>query len=196
MKRELMIQKVFPALVFLVLWLDGRLYPIVVLPFLYVILVEKKTLSWMGFRVHGIWHSTALGLLVSAILVTVFAQVAFLYAPVMPTFAITPSIILSDVLWYPIYEEVTYRSFFLAHSADFNISVKSKRNVGANICQAVFFTLIHRNHMESGMFLLLVIVFLLGLLNGMLFVRTKNITGCFIAHASLNTGALLLRLLT
>jgi len=39
-KRNTLIMKVFPALIIFFLWLDGWFYPLLLLPFLYVIFVD------------------------------------------------------------------------------------------------------------------------------------------------------------
>ena len=102
--------------------------------------------------------------------------------------------IFTDIVWYPLYEETAYRAFFLSHYAQLNVSSSSKRNLTVNLLQSILFLSIHKHHIVSGVYLVLVPVFLLGFMNGIIFQKTRNIYGCLIAHSVLNAFALILRL--
>ena len=99
--------------------------------------------------------------------------------------------IFLDVVWYPVYEETTYRSFTLAHFANPDEFYLSKRNLIVNATQSLLFLSIHKHHFP--MPLVLVPVFFLAFLNGMLFLRMRTIYGCIVSHSILNGFALLLR---
>ena len=55
--RRILLEVVFPAFVVFVLWLDGWFYPLVLLPFLYVVLVDRRGLGWIGFRGRSLFRS-------------------------------------------------------------------------------------------------------------------------------------------
>ena len=99
---------------------------------------------------------------------------------------------LIDVVWYPLYEEVSYRGFFLGFLAkeggDF-----SRHNLGLNLLQSLLFVLIHRHHVSAGFPFLLIPVLLLGFLNGLVFLRSRNVTGCIVGHAIVNGTAWLMQ---
>jgi len=101
--------------------------------------------------------------------------------------------VFTDVVWYPFYEEVAYRSFFLVHFAKPDRPVLSKWNLSVNLLQSVLFASIHKHHVTSRMPLVLVVVLFLALLNGFLFLKTRNIFGCLLSHSALNSFAWLLR---
>jgi len=191
--RRLLIDKALPALVFLSLWLDGGFYPLLLLPFLYVILLEKKDLAWLGFKKQGALPSIRSGLLVSVFLMAVYYPISRHYASLIGTRLVTLHDLFTDIAWYPLYEEVAYRGFLLTHFARFKSPNLSKRNILLNLIQSLFFLSIHRHHVTSGVALVLLPVFLLGLLNGFLFIKTRNIFGCLLSHSAVNGFALLLR---
>ena len=195
LEKKAVIRKILPGIIFIALWMNGWFYPLLLLPFIYVFAVEEETLNWMGFKTERTRESAILGILVSLVLLLLYIPVAFFYLQIMQTRNFTPYDIFTDVIWYPLYEEVVYRSFFLTHFAKLNDDVSSRSNIAANISQAILFTFIHRNHIESRLYFLLVIVFLLAVFTGLLFIRTKNMVGCLIAHATLNAGALFILIL-
>ncbi len=99
--------------------------------------------------------------------------------------------IFLDVVWYPVYEETAYRSFTLSHFAYPDESALSTRNLVVNVTQSFLFLSIHKHHFPFP--LVFIPVFFLAFLNGMLFLRTRNIYGCIVSHSVLNGFALLLR---
>lgn len=195
LRRDVVVSRVFPALIFVSLWLDGWFFPLILLPFLYVFLVEKKDAQWLGFQKQKSKLSIYLGMLVSVFLMVTYIPV-FLYY-----FSLTdkqlPSVfdVFTDVIWYPFYEEATYRSFFLVHFAVFDYSSLSKRNLSVNLLQSLLFLSIHGHHLTSSTPLVLVPVFFLALLNGFLFLRTRNIIGCLLSHCVINSFAWSLRVI-
>lgn len=188
------VEKVLPALIFLALWADGWFYPLLLLPVLYVLLVEKKTLGWLGFMRERLLASASLGAFVFLLLVAIYIPVRFHYARDVEWQIFPLSVFLVDILWYPLYEEVAYRSFFLAHFARPEGPLLSRGNLVANLSQSLFFLSIHGHHVAAGVPLILIPVFLLGLLNGFLFLRTRNVAGCILSHSATNAFALLLPL--
>ncbi len=196
MERRLLIEKALPALVFFFLWLNGGFYPLLLLPFLYVILIEKKDLAWLGFKKQETLPSICSGLLVSVFLMAVYYPISRHYAPLIGMRLATLHDLFTDIAWFPLYEEVAYRSFLLAHFARFGSSNLSKRNILVNLTQSLFFLSIHGHHLASGVALVLLPVLLLGLLNGFLFIKTRNILGCLLSHSATNGFALLLRYLS
>jgi len=73
----------FSALVFVPPFLDGALYPLIALPLFYCWAACPDGLKSLGIRRSGSWP--------------------------IPKSA---TILLKDVLWYPVYEGVNYRGFF------------------------------------------------------------------------------------
>lgn len=192
-----------PALIMVILWLDGRIYPILLLPLLYVRYVEKQRFNTIGFRKNAISYSLILGFVASAITVTVYFPIFSYYQenlrqrPVISLYDI-----FTDVVWYPLYEEITYRGFLLSHLIKNTDETRicspfSKREMGINLFQTSMFLSVHHHHVTAGMPLILLPVFILGCFTGFIFIKTKNLTGCLAAHALTNGFALLLtRLLT
>lgn len=193
LRRELLIEAVGPATIFLALWLDGWFYPLLLLPFLYVILVDKKTISWLGFRRQRLQPSISLGLLTATLLMAIHYPIFMQYMPLLEKRAPSLYDLFTDVVWYPLYEETTYRSFLLVHFADFRTSSFSKRNLLLNSLQALLFLFIHKHHVVSGRALVLVTILALALLNGLIFLKTRNISGCILSHCAINGFALFLR---
>jgi len=192
LKRELLIEKILPAFIFLSLWLDGWFFPLLLLPFLYVTLVERKNLSWLGFGRKEIARSIFLGTFATVFLIAVCYPIFLYYAGTREYKSPTLTDQFTDIIWYPLYEEVAYRSFLLVHFTDFK-ALSSQRNLLVNLLQSLLFLSIHRHHIISGMPLLLIPVFLLGFLNGFIFQRTRNIFGCIFSHMALNGFALFFR---
>ena len=188
-----LIKRVLPALVVLALWLDGWFYPLILLPFLFVIL-EKRGLGSLGFNRKRLVYSVMVGLLVGGFLFLVYCPLFLLYLPLLiGGDTISMFTVFTDVIWYPLYEEVAYRGFALSHYADMQGPTFSSKNNATNLLQALLFLSIHHKHVTAGNPLVLIPVFLLGLLNGYLFIKTRNIAGCIVAHSTLNGLALLIR---
>ncbi|MHA1839075.1 MAG: CPBP family glutamic-type intramembrane protease, partial [Candidatus Ranarchaeia archaeon] len=83
----------------------------------------------------------------------------------------------------------------LTHYADFDTPAFSKRNLIVNFVQTLLFVAIHRQYFITGMFLKIIPVFLLALLNGFIFIKTRNIAGCIMSHSTLNGSAIILHFL-
>jgi len=192
MKRRALIEKIIPIFIFFSLWLDGSLLPLILLPILFVLLVEKKSLGLLGFSSHGLKYSLLSGLLTAFVLIVVYYPIFLHYLPnILEGGAIDLYTVFLDIFHYPVYEEIAYRSFALTHFADLKKSPRSKKNLVVNIFQSVFFVSVHKHHFNVP--LILVPVFLLGFLNGILFLKTRNVYGCIFSHSILNGSALLLR---
>lgn len=190
MKREVWVERIMPGIIFLSLWLDGWFFPLILLPVLYVLLVEKKSLEWLGFSRRGLKVSMLLGAVMALILGAMYYPIFLYYLPVMKRLTIDLYNTFLDVAWYPIYEELTYRGFALTHFAVLDGSYLSLRNLSVNLIQSLLFLSIHKHHFGTP--LVLIPVFLLGFLNGLLFLKTRNIYGCLLSHSALNGFALLL----
>ncbi|MFB0543311.1 MAG: hypothetical protein ACETVR_00875, partial [Candidatus Bathyarchaeia archaeon] len=80
MKREVWGGKILPGLIFLSLWLDGWFFPLILLPILYVLLIEKKSLKWLGFSRQGLRVSILIGLLIFIVLSIIYYPI-FLSLP-------------------------------------------------------------------------------------------------------------------
>lgn len=192
-KSSALIGKIFPALIVFLLWLDGWFYPLLLLPFLYVTVVEKKGLDFLGFRREKLDMSVLLGLGVVAVLVLVYLPIFFYYRTGSPLGTLMSLyIIFTDVLWYPLYEEVAYRGFFLSHFIGPNDSYFSAKELLLNLSQAMLFLSIHHKYVTLGQPLILIPVFMLGFLNGLMFLKTRNLIGCIFSHSIINCIALLL----
>lgn len=192
-RRRNLLETVLPAFIVFALWLDGWFYPLILLPLLYVKLVDKKGLGWIGFHSERFDYSILLGVC-SFLAVALVWFLFFAYYLPLPEVHITPYVIFTDVAWYPFYEEVTYRGFALAYFAPQGISSFSLRNLSANFAQALLFVCIHHKYITMGAPLFLIVVLLLGLTSGFIFLKTRNIFGCFLLHSLLNSVALLIRL--
>lgn len=191
-KRITLIEKIIYAFIFFSLWVDGSLLPLILLPIMYVLLVEKKGLGWLGFSSYGLKYSLLFGLSVAFIVLVIYYPILLHYLPqILEGGAIDLYTIFLDVFHYPVYEEIAYGSFALTHFADLERSPRSKKNIVVNLFQSFLFVSVHKHHFNSP--LILVPVFLLGLLNGVLFLKTRNVYGCIFSHSILNGSALLLR---
>jgi membrane protease YdiL (CAAX protease family) len=178
LKHEVWVAKVIPALIFFSLWLDGWFFPLILLPIIYVLFIEKKNLGWLGFSRHGLYFSLNIGVIIAFVLSVMYYPIFLYYLPMMKMEIITLYSIFLDVVWYPIYEEVTYRSFLLSHFAKLDRSYLSSRNLIVNVFQTFLFLSIHKHHSSTP--LVLLHVFFLGLVNGFLFLKTRNIYGCIV----------------
>jgi len=194
--RHRLLEFVFPAFVVFALWLDGWFYPLVLLPLLYVKFVNKRDLEWIGFRGRNILSSGLLGVCSSLGAILAWYVFFVYYSPNLESVSLTPYVLFTDVLWYPFYEEVAYRGFALAYLVPGEISVSSSRGFVGNLAQALLYVSTHHKYVTSGIPLFLAPVLLLGLANGFIFLKTRNIFGCFLCHSLANTLALLIRLLT
>jgi len=194
LKREVWVEKVIPALILFSLWLDGWFFPLILLPIVYVLLVEKRSLGWLGLSRHGLRSSTVISVLIVFVLSGIYHPIFLYYLPhMLQQGTMDLYKVFLDVVHYPVYEEITYRSFALAHFAELDRQYLSTRNIIANLSQSLLFLIIHKHHFSVP--LVLIPVFLLGLLNGFLFLRTRNICGCIVSHSALNSFGLLLRYL-
>jgi membrane protease YdiL (CAAX protease family) len=131
--------------------------------------------------------------IIALVLSVVYYPIFLYYLNIMRIGIVTIYSIFLDVVWYPIYEEVTYRSFVFSHFAKLDRSYLSLRNFIVNVFQTFLFLSIHKHHFSTP--LILLPVFFLGLVNGFLFLKTRNIYGCIVSHATLNGFALLLKYL-
>lgn len=193
MERRVWVEKIVPLFIFLALWLDGWFLPLILLPVLHVLFVEKKSLGWLGFSKRPLRFSIAAGTLVASVVVGLYYPIFLYYlTAIVERGTVGLYDFFWDVVWYPLYEEFSYRAFLLAHFADFN-RIASLRNIIINLFQSLLFISIHKHHF--GLPLILIPVFMLGLLNGFLFLKTRNIYGCIVSHSIVNALALLLRYL-
>jgi membrane protease YdiL (CAAX protease family) len=177
--------RVLAALVFMALWLDGSFYPLLLLPFAFVLYYEREGLAKIGLGGSGLRESVFLGLGVG-LAVSVVSYPIFIHY-LSRRLSTSPGLIdlLVDLVWYPVYEEVSYRGFFLASFADLEESF-SVRNLGLVLVQAIFFVLVHQNHILAGLYILLIPVFLLGFSMGLVFLKTRSIAGCILGHSLIN----------
>jgi membrane protease YdiL (CAAX protease family) len=194
--RRRLFEVVFPAFVVFVLWLDGWFYPLVLLPLLYVKFVDRSGLKWIGFRGRNLLSSALLGVCSYLGVILVWYLFFAYYLPPLESVSVTPYVLFTDVFWYPFYEEVAYRGFALAYLVPREMRVFSLRSLVGNLAQTLLFVSIHHRHVTSGAPLFLVPVLLLGLANGFIFLKTRNIFGCFLCHSLANALALLIPLLT
>ncbi|GEM_PF-913810 len=191
---EVWIFKVIPGLILFSLWLDGWFFPLILLPILYVLLVEKKSLRWLGFSRQGLRYSIIISALIAFALSVMYYPIFLhhlFYMLKRENFDLYS--IFLEAIWYPLYEEIAYRSFALTHFADLEKSYLSTRNLAVNLSQSLLFLSLHKHYLSVPF--VLVPVFLLGLLNGFSFLRTRNVYGCIVSHSALNSFALLLRCL-
>lgn len=184
--------KALASLVFIALWLDGSFSPIILLPFLYVIMYAREGLATIGFSGSGLGKSTLLGLGVGLGVSVVYYPIFIHYLPRRAWEGASLSALFIDLVWYPFYEEVAYRGFFLGSFADRGEAL-SRRNIALNLIQALLFVAVHRNHISAGLSLLLIPVFALGFSMGLVFLMTRNIAGCAFGHSLLNGAAHLLQ---
>lgn len=192
--RRGLLEAVFPAFIVFVLWLDGWFYPAVLLPLLYVKLVDRKGLKWIGFHGENLSHSGLLGVFFALGIILVWYLFFRYYLP--PPESFTSYVLFTDVIWYPFYEEVTYRGFALPYLVPKETDLSSLRSLVGNFAQALLFVSIHHKYVTTGAPLFLVPVLLMGLATGFIFLRTRNIFGCFLCHSLANSLGLLIPLLT
>jgi len=194
--RRILLEAVFPGFVVFALWLNGWFYPLILLPLLYVKFVDRRGLEWIGFHGKNLFSSGLLGVCSFLGIILVWYLFFVYYLPPLESVSVTPYVLFTDVFWYPFYEEEAYRGFALAYLVPGEMSVFSLRSLVGNLAQALLFVSIHHRYVTSGTPLFLVPVLLLGLANGFIFLKTRNIFGCFLCHSLANTLALLIPLLT
>lgn len=187
--------KALASLVFIALWLDGSFYPLILLPFLYLLVYAREGLGTIGFGRSRLGRSMLLGLGVVLCVSVVYYPIFIHYLPKRHGEGASLSALLIDLAWYPLYEEVAYRGFFLGLFADPEEGL-SRRNLVLNLIQALLFVAVHRNHISAGLYLLLIPVFVLGFSMGLVFLTTRNIAGCAVGHSLINGVAHLLRVYT
>ena len=189
---DIRVKPITVLLVFFVLWVNGSFYPLILLPFVFTRYYCRENLSRIGIGRRRLQKSLILGLLAGFLVLVAYYPIFMLYRGVRA--APIPSVwpMLIDVVWYPLYEEVSYRGFFLGFLAkeggDF-----SRHNHGLNLLQSILFVLVHHHHASAGFPFLLIPVFLLGFLNGLVFLRSRNVTGCIVGHAIVNGTAWLMQ---
>lgn len=182
-------RSILALLVFLALWLDGKLYPLILLPLLFIKLYDKRSLSCIGVGVRRLGPSLVLGAGAGLLSMAAYYPVFLHYLGRRPASPIGLGVILTDVVWFPLYEEVSYRGFFLGNFARGD-GATSGVNLALNLVQALLFVSVHHHHVSAGFPLLLIPVFLLGFLNGLVFLRSWNVAGCVLGHALVNGLAL------
>jgi len=178
--------------VFLALWLDGSFYPLILLPLVFIKLYDKRRLSCIGLGVRRLGLSLVLGAGAGLLVEAAYYPIFLNYLGIRPASPIGVSVILTDLVWYPLYEEVSYRGFFLGFFARRGRTI-SGVNLTLNLVQALLFVSVHRHHVSAGFPLLLIPVFHLGFLNGLVFLRSWNVAGCVLGHSFVNGLGLLLQ---
>ena len=172
-------------IVFVALWLDGSFYPLILLPFLYLTLYERRSPEAIGFSRSRLHLSALLGLGAGAAISLLYYPIFVHYLSRRQWGGLSPLALLTDVVWYPLYEEVAYRGFFLGMFAGSGGGL-TQRNLALNLIQTLFFVSVHQNHIREGLPLLLIPVAAIGLAMGLVFLRTRNIAGCVVGHGLLN----------
>lgn len=161
----------------------------------------KSILRSLGFRKTGLKQSIVLALLTIGIVGIVHYSIFTSYLPsvLMGAPPITLNSILLYVLLSPLLEEFIFRSILLAVSTyllgrftRFNGSPFSIDGVSINLGQSILFMLSHYQYLEREMSLFLIPPFLLGFLNGVVFLKTKNIIGSIMAHSICNSIVLII----
>jgi len=177
----------FSALVFVALFLDGPFYPLIALPLIYCWAACPDGLKSLGIRRSGVRESFFMGISSGIVVVAIWLIPLWAYGSWQ-----TPksgTMLLKDVLWYPLYEEVTYRGFFLSQLGGY-----FKAPWKANLAQTALFVLVHYHLVYAGMPIRLLPVFALGLTLGYTFLRSRNLVGCILGHSTANGVAALILL--
>ncbi len=169
------------AFVFLALWLDGSFYPLLLLPLAYVWVSDPNRLSSLGLRKEGFLRSAVWGLLGLGIVVPTWLAIWVAYGG-WDTSAGGFLEMLKDFAWYPVYEEIAYRGFFLSRLGNPYL----KKKWIANVVQGALFASVHYHYAQAGMPLRILPAFVLGLVTGTIFLRTRNLAGCLLCHALAN----------
>ncbi len=184
-------KQILALLVFLALWINGSFYPLVILPFIYIRFIMRESQSLIGFKKRSFRQSLTLGFFSALFVLVVYYPIHLNYISVRAKSLFSFGVVISDLLWYPFYEEVSYRGFFLGVFTKKRCFF-SYQNMVLNLTQALMFTSVHYHHVRAGLPLLLIPVFALGFLSGIVFLRSRNIGGCFLAHTISNGITLLL----
>jgi len=185
-------QTILALLVFLTLWFNGKFYPLLLMPFLFVKFYCRESLSRIGLSSKNLRLSLFLGASSSLLAIMAYYPIFLGYLGKRIVDPLDTSVIFMDLVWYPVYEELSYRGFFLGFFAwqdSFNGA-----NLVLNLVQALMFVSVHKHHVLAGFPLLLLPVFLFGFLSGMVFLKTRNTYGCILSHILLNGAAHLLAL--
>lgn len=189
---EKKIQTILALLVFLALWFNGKFYPLLLMPLLFVKFYCRESLSRIGLSSKNLRLSLLLGASSSLLAIMAYYPIFLGYLGKRIVDSLDTSVIFMDLVWYPVYEELSYRGFFLGFFAwqdSFN-----RANLVLNLVQALMFVSVHKHHVLAGLPLLLLPVFLFGFLSGMVFLKTRNTYGCILSHILLNGAAHLLPL--
>lgn len=189
---EQRIESTIAIAVFLALWLNGSFYPLILLPLAFTRLYCRRSLSHIGLGGSNLRLSITYGVLAGMLVLAAYYPVHLLYAGKRALQDLSAGAILIDVGWYPIYEELAYRGFFLGFFADGGSSLAGS-GIWMNLMQALLFVSVHHHHISAGFHLLLIPVFLMGFLNGMVFLRSRNLAGCILSHSLVNGMAMFLR---
>ncbi|GAI11441.1 unnamed protein product, partial [marine sediment metagenome] len=106
MKRKTLLMKVFPALIIFSLWLDGWFYPLLLLPFLYVILVGKGLGAFVPAVGVALAAFVGLVLVVDLLTFSLFGYlllpnllsliVIFVYAPLISLLSVSLCVFVSS----------------------------------------------------------------------------------------------------
>ena len=182
------------ALVFIALWLDGSFYPLILLPLLFTLYYMNEGLHTIGLGRAGLRPSIVLGLGVGLAVAVVYYPIFIHYLSRRPGEGSSFFALFTDLVWYPIYEEISYRGFFLGSFAEGRGRL-SGRSLYLNLVQSMLFVLVHQNHISAGLHLLLIPILLLGFSMGLVFLRTRNIAGCILGHSLVNGVSHLLYLM-
>lgn len=178
-------QSIIALVIFLALWIDGNFYPLILLPFLFITFFSREGLTKIGFSRENLRSSLLLGVLSGFFTLAAYYPIHLLCLNLRTGALMSLSAIFTDLVWYPFYEEVSYRGFFLGMFSEKTVLL-SRRNMSLNLIQALMFASVHHHHVSAGQPLLLIPLFILGLLSGLIFLKSRNIAGCLIAHVLAN----------
>lgn len=184
MATQIIIDKAIPFVIVIALWLNGWFYPLLLVPILYVMVFEKRGPYFIGFELSKIRRSAALGLIAGNLLSLVYLALFIFYrVAFQPIGEIDWSILFTSMVWYSLYDEIVYRGFFLSHFSDVNESVLSARGLFVNILQTLLFISAPIKVLTIGEPLVLLLFSLLGFVNGLIFMKTRNLAGCILSHS-------------
>jgi membrane protease YdiL (CAAX protease family) len=186
------LKSIAALLVFFALWVNGSFYPLILLPLVFTRYYCGESLSRIGIRSQRLQRSLILGLLAGLLVLAAYYPIFLLYRGVRAAPIPYVWLILIDVAWYPLYEEISYRGFFLGFLAKESVDFSSY-NLGLNLLQTLLFVSVHHHHVSAEFPFLLIPVFILGFLNGLVFLRSRNVLGCIIGHAVVNGTAWLVQ---
>lgn len=105
------------------------------MPFLYVKLVDRRGLDWIGFHGRNLFNSGLLGVCSSFGVILVWYLFVVYYLPPLESVSVTSYVLFTDAIWYPFYEEIAYRGFTLAYLVPREMSVFSLRSLVRNFAQ-------------------------------------------------------------